>query len=100
MLFNDGAVVPDYCTAAPICFPWDRSREGNTEWRHKSVHRNPIMQISAYKYKNIQNKTHSNAPKSVRNLLHSADFGKKRNTTVTFSDCLLRLGCDKSAGNF
>ena len=43
---------------------------------------------------------HSNAPKSVRSLLHSADFGEKRNITVTFSDCLLRLGCDKSAGKF
>ncbi len=66
-------------------------------WHHKSVHRNPIMQISAYKYRNIQNKTHSNAPKSVRYLLHLADFVEKRNTTVTFSDCLLRLSCDKRA---
>ncbi len=43
----------------------------------------------------MQTGTHQNAPKSVRCLLHSADFGEKRNTTVTFSDCLLRLSCDK-----
>ena len=43
----------------------------------------------------MQTGTHQNAPKSVRYLLHSADFGEKRNTTVTFSDCLLRLSCDK-----
>ena len=44
--------------------------------------------------------THQNIPKSVRCLLHSADFEEKRNTTVTLSDCLLRLSCDKRAGFF
>ena len=58
------------------------------------------MQINVYKYYNMQTGTHQNIPKSVRNLLHSADFGKKRNITVTLSDCLLRLGCDKSAEIF
>lgn len=68
--------------------------------RHKSAHRNPIMQIIAYKYGNIQDETHSSVPKSVRNLLHSAYLGEKRNTTVTFPDSLLRLSCDKKAGYF
>ena len=44
----------------------------------------------------MQTGTHSSVPKSVRNLLHSADFREKRNTTVTFSDCLLRSSCGKS----
>ena len=48
----------------------------------------------------MQSVTHQNVPKSVRYLLHSADFVEKRNTTVTFSDCLLRLSCDKRAGIF
>ena len=48
----------------------------------------------------MQTGTHQNAPKSVRYLLYSADFGEKRNTTVTFSDCLLRLSFDKRAGFF
>ena len=48
----------------------------------------------------MQSGTHQNVPKSVRYLLHSADFVEKRNTTVTFSDCLLRLSCDKRAGIF
>ncbi len=48
----------------------------------------------------MQTEAHQNVPKSVRCLLHSADFGEKRNTTVTFSDCLLRLSCDKRAGFF
>ena len=48
----------------------------------------------------MQNETHQSAPKSVRKLLHLADFGEKRNTTVTFSEHLLRLSCDKSAGKF
>lgn len=48
----------------------------------------------------MQTEAHQNVPKSVRRLLHSADFEKKRNTTVTFSDCLLRLSCDKRAGYF
>ena len=48
----------------------------------------------------MQTGTHSSVPKSVRKLLHSADFGEKRNTTVTFSECLLRLSCDKSAVKF
>ena len=48
----------------------------------------------------MQTGTHSSVPKSVRNLLHSADFGEKRNTTVTLSERLLRLSCDKSAGKF
>ena len=48
----------------------------------------------------MQTGAHQNAPKSVRCLLHSADFGKKRNTTVTFLDCLLRLSCDKRAEIF
>ena len=43
----------------------------------------------------MQTGTHQNVQKSVRYLLHSADFVEKRNTTVTFSDCLLRLSCDK-----
>lgn len=38
--------------------------------------------------------------KSVRKLLHSACFGKKRNITVTFSNALLRLSCDKKASIF
>ena len=56
--------------------------------------------MSAYKYKNMQNKTRLSILKSVRKLLHLARFGEKRNTTVTFSDSLLRLSCDKMAGNF
>ena len=48
----------------------------------------------------MQTETHSSVPKSVRNLLHSADFGEKCNMTVTFSERLLRLSYDKSAGNF
>ena len=80
--------------------PRKRNVEGNTAKRHKSVHRNSEMQKSAYKYKNMQNETHLSVPKSVQNLLHSADFGEKRNTTVTFSDSLLRLSCDKKAGIF
>ena len=48
----------------------------------------------------MQTGAHQNVPKSVQYLLHSVDFEEKRNTTVTFSDCLLRFGCDKSAGNF
>ena len=68
--------------------------------RHKSVHRNHDMQSCAYKYSNIQNETHRSVSKSVRKLLHSACFGEKRNTTVMFSDSLLRLSCDKKAGIF
>ena len=48
----------------------------------------------------MQTGAHRNAPKSVRNLLHLADFREKRNITVTFSDCLLRLSCDKRAAIF
>ena len=48
----------------------------------------------------MQTGAHRNAPKSVRNLLHLADFREKRNTTVTLSEQLLRLSCDKSAGKF
>ena len=48
----------------------------------------------------MQTGAHQNVPKSVRCLLHSADFEEKRNTTVTFSDCLLRLSCDKRMGFF
>ena len=48
----------------------------------------------------MQTGTHLSVSESVRNLLHSADFGEKRNTTVTFSDSLLRLSCDKRAGKF
>ena len=48
----------------------------------------------------MQTGTHSSVSESVQNLLHSADFGEKRNTTVTFSERLLRLSCDKSAGKF
>ena len=48
----------------------------------------------------MQTGTHSSVSESVRNLLHLADFGEKRNTTVTFSERLLRLSCDKSAGKF
>ena len=48
----------------------------------------------------MQTGTHSSVSESVQNLLHSAYFGKKRNTTVTFSERLLRLSCDKSAGKF
>ena len=43
---------------------------------------------------------HLDVLKSVRELLHSADSGEKRNTTVTFSDFLLRSSCDKKAGDF
>ena len=80
--------------------PQERNAEGNTAKRHKSVHRNYDMQIGAYKYSNIQNETHRSVPKSVRKLLHSACFGEKCNTTVTFSDALLRLSCDKKARIF
>lgn len=80
--------------------PQERNAEGNTAKRHKSVHRNRDMQNSAYKYSNIQNETHRSVPKSVRKLLHSDYFGEKRNTTVTFSDSLLRLSCDKKARIF
>ena len=45
----------------------------------------------------MQTGAHQNVPKSVRRLLHSANLEGKRNTTVTFSDCLLRLSCDKRA---
>ena len=48
----------------------------------------------------MQTGAHQNVPKSVRCLLHSADFEKKCNTTVTFSDSLLRLSCDKKARIF
>ena len=48
----------------------------------------------------MQTGAHQNVPESVRCLLHSADFEEKRNTTVTFSDSLLRLSCDKRAGFF
>ena len=48
----------------------------------------------------MQTGAHQNVPKSVRCLLHSADFEEKCNTTVTFSDGLLRLSCDKKAGFF
>ena len=48
----------------------------------------------------MQTGTHSSVSESVRELLHLADFDEKRNTTVTFSDRLLRLSCDKRAGNF
>lgn len=58
------------------------------------------MQINVYTYYNMQTGTHSSVSESVRNLLHLADFGEKRNTTVTFSERLLRLSCDKSAGKF
>ena len=44
----------------------------------------------------MQAGTHSSVSESVRKLLHLADFGEKRNTTVTFSDCLLRSSCGKS----
>lgn len=53
------------------------------------------MQINVYKYYNMQTGTHRNVQRSVRYLLHSADYVEKRNTTVTFSDCLLHLSCDK-----
>ena len=48
----------------------------------------------------MQTGAHQNVPKSVRCLLHSANFEEKRNTTVTFSDYLLRLSCDKKARIF
>ena len=48
----------------------------------------------------MQTGTHQNVQRSVRYLLHSADYVEKRNTTVTFSDCLLRLSCDKRAEIF
>ena len=48
----------------------------------------------------MQTGTHQNVQRSVRYLLHSADFVEKRNTTVTFSDCLLHLSCDKRAEIF
>ena len=97
--FYNGAVVP--AAAQQLRFaPRERNAEGNTAKRHKSVHRNRDMQSNAYKYGNIQNETHRSAPKSVRKLLHLTDFSEKRNTTVTLSDSLLRLSCDKKAGNF
>lgn len=43
----------------------------------------------------MQNKTRLSILKGVRKLLHLACFGEKRNTTVMFSDFLLRLSCDK-----
>ena len=97
--FYKEAAVPGTAQQLQIV-PRERNAEGNTAKRHKSVHRNSDMQKSAYKYTNIQNETQLSVPKSVRNLLHSADFGEKRNTTVTFSDSLLRFSCDKKAGNF
>ena len=100
MLFNDGAVVPEAVQQLQFCLSREGNEEGNTAKRHKSVHRNRDMQNNAYKYIDMQSKTHLSVLRSVCKLLHSADFGKKCNTTVTFSDCLLRLGCDKSAGNF
>ena len=88
-------------TAQQLRFaPQERNAEGNTAKRHKNVHRNHDMQSSAYKYSNIQNETHRSVPKSVRKLLHLACFGEKCNTTVTLSDCLLRLSCDKKASIF
>ena len=48
----------------------------------------------------MQTGTHRNVQRSVRYLLHSADFVEKRNITVTFSECLLRLSCDKRAEIF
>ena len=88
-------------TAQQLQFaPREWNAEGNTAKRHKSVHRNHDMQMSVYKYKNMQDKTRLSILKSVRKLLHLARFGEKRNTTVTFSDSLLRLSCDKMAGNF
>ena len=87
-------------TAQQLQFaPRERNAEGNTAKRHKSVHRNYDMQISAYKYENMQSKTRLSVLKSVRKLLHLAYFNEKRNITVTFSDSLLRLSCDKKAGN-
>ena len=80
--------------------PQERNAEGNTAKRHKSVHRNHDMQSGAYKYSNIQNKTHRSVPKSVRELLHLADYVEKCNTTVMLSDALLRLSCDKKARIF
>ena len=88
-------------TAQQLRFaPQERNAEWNTAKRHKSVHRNRDMQNSAYKYSNIQNEMHRSVSKSVRKLLRSACFGEKRNTTVTFSDSLLRLSCDKKARIF
>ena len=86
-------------TAQQLQFaPRERNAEGNTAKRHKSVHRNHDMQMDAYK--NMQNKTRLSILKGVRKLLYLACFNEKRNTTVTFSDSLLRLSCDKKAGNF
>ena len=99
MLLYKGVAVPGTAQQLQIA-PRKRNVEGNTAKRHKSVHRSLNMQKNAYKYKNIQSKAHLSVPKSVRKLLHLADFGEKRNTTVTFSDSLLRLSCDKKAGNF
>ena len=48
----------------------------------------------------MQTGTHSSVSESVQKLLRSADFWEKRNTTVTLSEQLLRLSCDKSAGKF
>ena len=48
----------------------------------------------------MQTGAHQNAPKSVRYLLHLADFVEKRNTTVTFSDCLLRFSYSKTVRKF
>lgn len=88
-------------TAQQLRFaPQERNAEGNTAKRHKNVHRNHDMQSGAYKYSDIQNETHQSVPKSVRKLLHLDCFGEKRNTTVTFSDSLLRLSCDKKARIF
>ena len=76
----------------------ERRRESSKAAQKRT--QNFDMQINVYKYYNMQTGTHQNVPKSVRYLLHSADFVEKRNTTVTFSDCLLRLSCDKRAGTF
>ena len=97
--FYKRTVVPGTAQQLQIV-PRERNAEGNTAKRHKSVHRIHDMQSNAYKYKNIQNGTPQSAPKSVRKLLHLADFSEKRNTTVTLSDSLLRFSCDEKAGNF
>ena len=58
------------------------------------------MQNGEYKYNYMQDETHLSVQKSVRELLHSACFEEKRNTTVTLSSSLLRLSCDKRTENF
>lgn len=92
--------MPEAVQQLQFCFSQEGNGEGNTAKRHKSVHRNHDMQKNAYKYSNMQSKTHLSVLGSVYKLLHSACFGEKRNTTVTLSDCLLRFSYSKTVQKF